>query len=267
MGIDLVAKGADFSANAIGYEAPVTRGLRYWGFIGGGTSSDATARATRMKKNWLSGGANAALIGAVSVNDYFASGFKSGANYLDTGIAEEDSQTLLLVSRVPGATASNPTTDLSANASRPMMAGNGGSTALPGWNLYYSSTPGLPQGTLSFTYYVDASGTVTQVSSTTLTVPDVTAWKCHAAVIESGVGSRVRGLTSGTNTGVKAEARTRVKGATPIRIGAGGRSDFAGLHDIAFAALYGVALTDAEIDTVYAAVKSYLAARPTPIAI
>lgn len=252
MGIDLVAKGADFSANAIGYEAPVTRGLRYWGFLGGGTSADAAVRTARARKNWA-GGSAALLVGAPVIADYALTGMKSGVNYLDTLIAETASMTAILVSRVP-------TADLAANATRPMMLGNGASTALPGINLYYANTTGLPKGSLTASLYHNVAGTTT-IAASTITIPDITVWHASAFVADAGVGYRLRDMTAALTSGVVANTNARVVGATTLRVGSGGRSDYAGAHDVAFAALYSVALTDAEIDSIYAAVKTYLAPR------
>lgn len=258
MGIDFVAKNADFSANAIGYEPPVTRGVQYWGFIGGGAGVTDAAKLARVRKNWISGKADGGIVGApVPAVDY-TSKFKTATNYIDTGVAETDAMTLLLGFRVPGATASNPTTDLATNGTRPMMMGNMGTG---GVGLYISGTTGLPSGVLSGAANYDNSGTPA-VQIGTLTIPDVTAWRMASLTVTPGTGFRLRGLTSGISA-YKADTRTRSKNTatSTIRIGSTGRNDFLGEHDICFAAVYTVALTDAEIDSIYAAVKSFLAPR------
>lgn len=256
MGTLITIAGADFSANSVGFIAPVSSGLRGWFYLGGTVAETQQDRA---------GIANATLAGSPTLHDGYVSfgGYGTG-QWLQTAIAETSEITLLCVAKTSAA--------LAADATRPMFvgnygadAGNGGVTI--GAAIYISAgTP--PQGTVRLAGGQNNNGTKQGNISATFSTTDVTVWQFYAGRMEQTDAS-----TSAANNARKlfnkTTAQTGTTNAYPrvphsinlLRGGSGSSSQFGGSCDLAFMAVYNRVLTDAEVETIYQAVKTRLAGK------
>lgn len=244
--------GADFSAHSAGYLPPVATGLLGWWFLGGSVAETQQDRA---------GIANAVLAGSPTVNNgYVSFGGYAAGQWLETAVMETDDITLLTVAR---------SADTFVDGThKPMFLGNYGSDsgsggALIGASIYIDGgTP--PAGTLRFATGQNNSGTYTAHTSTTFSTTNVTTWNFYAgkAAQAGGAGSKklINSTTDQSNAAVPTYPR-RSNTVRPFRIGAGHNSSFGGICDVAFAALYNRVLSDEEIETIYQAVKTRLAAK------
>ena len=245
----ITISGVDFSANSVGYVAPVASGLVGWFFLGGSVAETQQDRA---------GIANAVLAGSPTINNgYVSFGGVSSGEYLTTAVAETAECTVLAVAK--STEAAHTGSDL------PMFVSNFGPSGV-GFSLYISAGT-APAGTVRIGAGQDDNGTPQTQINTNVVVAAATSWNFYAAKLESTSADNTAQLnarklfnktTSQTGT---TSNYPRIVGANPLRIGAGYNSGFSGSCDVAFAAFYNRALTDAEIETIYQAVKLRLAAK------
>jgi len=248
----LTITGADFSANSVGYLAPVAEDLLGLWFLGGSVAETQLDRA---------GIANATLAGSPTIADGYVSfgGYATG-QWLETTVMETDNITVLVVARSADTFA--------AGATRPMLLSNygtdsGSGGALLGVSIFVNGgTP--PAGTLILAGGQDNGGSYSAYINTTFTTTDVSVWNFYAGKMAAagGTGSRklINSTTDQTNNTSPSYPR-RSNTVRPFRIGSSHSASYGGICDVAFAAIYGRVLTDDEIETVYQAIKTRLAGK------
>lgn len=253
----VVKGGADFSANAVGFRAPVPTGLAGWFFIGA-RGSDTTAQGTaRTVKNLAFNSYSAALIGSPTLHTGYAT-FTS-SNYMQTDIPETASHTMLAVVR-------NPDTLTDATHYPAIMGtlNNAGAAAGNGIALVQTSgTGGLPGRLTSYNSNgtpPSASTVVSNLNVTSLATGfEMVYVSANNATGEIVLGSRTESVT--TSGSFTAGTRLINPAGTTCRIGALVNTSVAtGSVDIAFAAVYTTALTSTEITTIYNSVAAFLTA-------
>lgn len=233
--------GADFSANAVGFIPPVSSGLVYWGLFG-----DTLAKTTR---NLAPGASAATAVGNPGISAGYAS-FLPANNYISTGLVDTTSLTYLFVAR--------STSDMVSTTNRPFYMGVSG--LLAGSGIYaYQVNGAMPAVNLRFTATVSVGGTPTN-KILVQTIANLSTWSFIGATLDSGVAMNTYNKTDGTTATLATPDPHLITPTTILRVGSG-VGGYGGAHDMAFAAVYNRALTSAEITTVYAFVKSYLATR------
>ncbi len=247
----LTVTGADFSANSVGFIAPVADGLVGWWYLGGTEAETKRDRA---------GIANATLGGSPTINDGYVSfrGLDDG-DYLQTSVMETDEITIMCVAK---------SSDTFADGNhKPMFISNygtdsGSGGALIGASIYVDGGT-APAGTVRLGGGQNNSGSYTAYVSTNFSTTNVAVWNFYSGTMTAagGTGSRIltNSTTDQTNNTSPAYPR-RSNTVRAFRIGAAYAS-FNGTCDVAFAAIYNRVLTPAEVETVYQAVKTRLAAK------
>lgn len=247
--------GADFSANSVGFIAPVTSGLLGWWYLGGSVAETQQDRA---------GIADATLSGSPTIGDGYVSfgGYSSG-QYLTTQISEVDAMTLIVVARSTEAAHSG--TDLPMFISNyGTDAGNGGTPL--GASIYISAGT-VPAGTIRLAAGQNNNGTIQTQTATTFSTSTSTSWNMYAGTLAdtsevtstTGNDRTLYNLTTDQTNSSSNYPRV-VHSANKMRIGAGYSSSFTGSCDVAMAALYSGVLTGTQLETIYQAVKTRLAA-------
>lgn len=240
MGTILTVAGADFSANAIGYNAPNTRGLV-------GLYLQGTALSNSLK-NLASGGASgAAPVGSPTPNTGYVE-FTQGS-YLSTPIVDSVSETIIVAARLPA----YPT------AGNTWVAGNFGASKGAAIFVSYSTASTL-QATTLFT--PTAGGSAVQK---TVTVPYAAGSFQMVALVIDNVAATIQlfNLTTGVSGTAVATGGTLVTTTATAQIGAApqGASQTGVAVDVALAEFHNVALTATELTALYAAWKPVLANR------
>jgi hypothetical protein len=233
----------NFRGNAAGLNPPVTDGLLGWYNLGGSLAAS--------QKNYAPGGAAAIIAGAPTV-EAGALGFGGGVSYLDTGIPETASMTLLCAVQSSDA--------FTASGSKPTFMGNYDGTS--GVILFVNGANGAaPAAAVFGAAAYDVSGTPTLGTSNTFAT-SLANWNLIALVIEAGVGRRNYNLTQGGTPTITADARPRVlRSGGTIRLGFAASASFKGNCKMAWAGVYAGARTEAQIQTIYAFEKADLALR------
>lgn len=246
--------GADFSSNAIGFLPPISSGLLYWAFYGN--------TLAKSLMNLAPGGSGASVWSGGASPDVSAAYISTTGKInttgkaLDTGIMATSSVTLLSVGR------SSDT--LGSTSTRPFLISNFNSTH--GDGVYFSGTTGLPQGTLTGTMSV-SSGTPTTAGGS-VSEANASLWGFRGISATASTNIKIFNRTTAQTTTVTSAVPRLARTDYGYSIGGGGGGvggSFTGQADHAFAAVYGRALSDAEIDTIYAFVKTYLAAKSITI--
>lgn len=247
---------ADFSDNSVGLILPVATGCLGWFYLGG------TQAATQQDRANI---ANATLVGSPTIgNGYVSFAGYDASQWLQTAIAETDEFTMLCVARSSDTFASG--------ATKPMFfsnygadAGNGG--ALIGASIYIDGGT-APQGTVRLGAGQNNNGTIQGQITTTINTTDVSVWNFYAASLAQtdaniAAANNARKLYNSTTDQTHSTSNyPRVAhSANMMRVGAGFSANFGGNCDVAFAAAYSRVLTDTEVETIYQAVKTRLAAK------
>ncbi len=247
-----------YAAGALGLVLNVTRGLR-------GVWYPGVTAAKSIANRYSTGAGDASVVGSPTYASTYAT-LTSGTNYLQTPVAETGSFTAMLVVRSGAAFA--------AAGTRPVFLGN---NADGGIALYVSATSGSPQATLTLsaryttaaatdgaggTPYIDATATPLTEAVTSIAVTDMSAWHLICVRVTAGTGRSINDLTRGVS-GNTSLTSTRLLGKSipNLRLGNGGRSDYLGTQDMAAAVLANVAWTDAEMNSVAAQIRSFMAGR------
>jgi len=248
--------GADFSANAVGFIPPVADGLAGWFYLG-----DTIAETQRDR----AGIADGVLVGSPTINAGYVSfnGYSSGQR-MQTSIVETANITLLTVARSSDA--------FSSGATKPMFVTNygadpGHSNLLIGASIYVDGgTP--PAALVRLGGGQDNNGTVQGQVNTVLTTADATIWNFYAGSLaatssDTAATGNARKLYNSTTaqTGTSSNYPRVPHTVNTFRVGAAYNANFSGFCDIAFAAIYNRVLSDAEVETIYQAVKTRLAGK------
>lgn len=245
----LILPNVDGRANALGFRPPVSTGLVGWWWLGGSKSASEKNHAYTSQ---------AALMGSPTIHESYVSFGGFAANqWLQTEIAETEDLTWMCVARTGGT--------LASAAERPALlttwAGSdpGYANQTNGSLLYYPSTTGGTQGTLTGGVGHHTGGTVTMDLGATLSVADRGAWAFLGMSFNDTSNEKVlfnKTLgTSATNTvSTSRSPRTELK----LRIGGGHNSTAGGPCDMAWAAAYSSGLTAEQIQDTYEFVQNTL---------
>lgn len=254
----VIKGGADFSANAVGFRAPVSSGLVGWLFIGGRDGDTSAQKIARSTRNMAFNDYTAVVVGSPTISTGYAT--LTAANYIQTDIPETESFTLLAVMR-------NPDTLANAAHNPAIINTAGPNTLAEGRGIYFVMDSGTsaPPGRLRtyVSYGTAGSGTTTTgiVSPTDL----ASQFEFVYATADDAAGAYTLGSrTEGVNGSGSFTAGARLLNAAgnPFRIGAAySTSVAAGSVDLAFAAIYDRSLSPTEIGTVYEFVQAYLDAK------
>lgn len=231
----LTIKGADFSANAIGFTPPVTSGLKGWWYLG------QNAAQTVKDLAFLE---DALVVGTPTYGTGIAT-FTSLSNYLQTGVAEEADGTVLFAARWPSPQSGTAT-------GVPYSALNG-SPYDAGLQCYITSVS-YPSATI--VNFLGKSGGTANIFSQ-ITSNDISTRAFYSCTYASTGAHKIRNITAGTSgSGTFSGARTLNGG--DIRIGSSNNTRNA-TCEMSFWAYYNRVLSEPEQDSVYAAVKQFLA--------
>lgn len=242
MGTIQTVSGADFSANAIGYNAPNTRGLVGL-FLPGNTLAQSL-------KNLLAGGVAAAALLTPAVSPGYISG--AAGSGVQTSISDTPSLTWIAAVRAPVLGTGNPT-----------------------FNYYFGTTSGSTTGVGVYTgaaaafnaygFYTPSGGGTAVNKAAQVAMSAVNTWQLIAFVQDNAAGTiQLFNLTTGVTGVATATGGTLVPGTTPIQFGtapAAKNGNFQGDSDIALFEAHNVALSLAELQAIYAAFKPVLANR------
>lgn len=239
----------DYQSQAVKFLPPDTAGLEYWGMFGGD--------AGRTARNHAPGKDAASVVGTLSYATHDAT-FSPGTNFVQTAAVQSADQTFIAVVRFPDdsagvrpviANGSSPSTTIAGNARGSALTLNSGSTA--GDNLL---TPTMDTSVISGGVDVAANATIANAVASA-------AWVCIAGRYTAATKAyKVLNLSSGA-VGNSTNANPANIAASPFRIGANYNAPVALPFQIAMAAIYGVAKSDAEISAVYSKLKAYYAKR------
>lgn len=243
MGLGLIAPGtqAPWYTKII---PPVERGLEGWFCF--------DTAANRLGFNRALGKGDAKLVGNPTVFPAYTR-FKGGSNFLETQIAETEKFTWFIVGKVPGPLGGTGTT-----TAAPYIGNYAGVATNPlgggGAELYHQTDTTLG----GQAWRVNAAGDGTTSSQATMAdVP--TSWAVRALRSDGANGTKVFNLTTGVSSN-QSLATARSLSSSPLRIGGAYGTTFLGETDIAMAVAYSVALTDAEMATIKAALTKRMAA-------
>jgi len=238
--------GIDAAANSVGFAPPVSTGLVGWFHVG--VTSAASIR------NRAASGAAAVVAGAPTFSALGFASFASASERLDTTLADTAQISLLCVARSAAA--------FNSTSTQPTIIGTYASEAggIAGAALQVTGTPSAaPAATVAFTASRTNAGVPIQTPAS-LTVTNFSNWTFLAGVALAGAttdGRKIYDKTNGTSAvATPASARLANVGTT-IRLG-NMTSLLQGACDLAWGAIYTSALTEAEIDLIYAFVKNRL---------
>lgn len=260
MGIRIIVKDADFSDNAVGYSAPVPEGLEYLNFFGGNTA--------RLQRNLAPGKPAGVVVGVPTINADSAV-FTPLANYIQTSAPDTHNKTLFVVSRVP-----SPEGDsmLISNSRSGRTTGPAGLPTTTATSLMYRGVADADAGEVGELLFAAQWDGATDASSvpTTVQLLNRPVGAIGALIGRTNAGDGLLATTKYRKIDNKTFA-TKTAGsftnavfdlAGAYRIGSS-YAIFAGTvpTEILFAAIWSRELTDAEVETMYQAVKAYYARR------
>lgn len=236
-----------FQTTAVKYLPPDTVGLEYWAMLG--------ANAAFSAKNHALGKADGAVFGFPTYSANSAA-FNPSLNYLQTGAAHVASQTIIAVCRAP-----------TEGLHRIVTNYNGPSASPPpnttrGCSLYLSAgSAGNNLLKAGFERAVTIGGVDTFATTETSEIIPTNSWVCIAGRMNSATGERkIFNLSSGV-VGLVTDINPQTISTSTFRIGGEYTSPPNISHDIAFAAIYNVVKTDAEIAAIYNHMKTYFSSR------
>lgn len=219
------------------------------GLIGYWEHQDSLERA-RLN---LVDGTHSAVVGTptVAADGMTCTGY---SHYLNTGIAEVDDMTYLVVAQ-----ALDSFTNVAPGSA--MFVGNYRSVPGLGTYLYAfgaSGTP-LPGGALrAISFFGSGAGTIANAG---VSQADMTGWRCRSARVALGVGSTVNDLTSGVTATAANLAEPRVRNTGyPILIGSAHTNQFTARTKHLRTAIYSRRLTDLDLATMHTWLAAQVAA-------
>lgn len=256
MGLALVVTGGTALAVGTSFRppkiasAPATSLLGWW-YLGGNVGQSV--------KNWANINAPATPIGSPTfVSNYVSTdgGLSGSVKSFSSNVADQTNLTLFAVARSNGPLNGGFSNVALINALQSGPAASG----FYGCNLSFNGsagpTAGIPTCGVSYNNAGAAGG-----ANASLAAMNITIFKCYAARLTSAGIPKVFNLTDGTsNTGAALPGAT-LPSAVPIEIGSSPHRVASGPADMALAAIYNAALTDADITTVvYPFIKTAMAA-------
>lgn len=254
MGLSIVVKGADFSKGAVGYIPPVPEGLQYLNIFGDSTIGQG--------RNLAVGKPAAEVIGSpvVGANSVTLTPLTS---FIQTQAADSESMTLMVIARSP---VPRGNTMFISNYSSARKSASG-TTLATSLMMRPQSAPSAEQSyeEMGAAEWDGSSAASSNFRSASLLRP--------IGGIQAMVGRR-EGVAAAkfrkydNKTSKQSASSTPIPGTIfdlgqPYRIGCGYANYGSGLvgPEVFFAAIWDRALTDAEVETMYQAVKAYYAGR------
>lgn len=225
----------DASLSNVGFRAPVTRGLKYWGIFGGD--------AERTARNYAPGGTDGVVVGSPVYHDGYVE-FDGGQSFVQTGVDDAEKVSIFYIGKQ-----GTVTSYFVSNSQGPAVLD-------PARNSLGLSVHGSTDLRL-FSAQVTAGVSSNAQIVLTPTMTDWMAVEAHA----SNTLRLLKNMTTGAIVNPATTARTRDLGVSKFRIGSSVSSDN-GISHMAMAAIYtGVDLTTDERAAIYAKMK-VLAALP-----
>jgi hypothetical protein len=253
MGLSIVVKGADFSNGAVGYIPPVPNGLQYLNIFGG--------EGINQGRNLALGKSGAEVVGAPVVGQNSAT-FVPLTSYIQTSVADSDSITMMVVARSPVPRA-NTMIVSNYGSNRKAASGTTFATSLM---MRPQSAPNAEQ-----TYEemgasewdgANSSSSNFRAASMLRPIGGIQALVGRREGVATSKWRRVDNKTAKTSAVSTPIAGTVFDLGQPYRVGCG-YTQYGSLvgPEVFFAAIWDRALTDAEVETMYQAVKAYYAGR------
>jgi len=242
----LIKTAQDIESSATDIKLPRMSNLKLCSFMNG-----SLGKACR---NLAPGQNDMTYVGAPVINDSYI-GIHSYNNYFQTDIVESETCTLLSVARLTSSPATN-------SATRPMIIStleNSGLINKFGVNQFLNSA-----STTGSAEVTPLTSTVRYWSgATTITTTD---WHFHYTIINTSSvthGSKTAGTpqTDTLPSDGSGVSSTRYVSTRTFRVGSSYMSSYAGTADIAFAAIYDSALSDADVIALYEFIDPIMAAR------
>lgn len=259
MGLRIVIKGADFSKTAVGYASPVQDGLEYLNFFGG---------ASPLSRNLAIGKPPVTVVGAPVVGDNSAT-FTQLVNYLQTGVADTHSKTIMMVARSPNPKGNG--VGVSNYNSQRLNGGGAQITAATSLLFRSSADPDAGETGESFISSSWDGSTQASVGSGSAQILNrplggittlVGRTNGGGGVLAGAKSRRIDNKTFGLTVTLAEAANRMMDLGQPYRVGSGYTSiDPAVPQEILFAAIWSRELTDVEVDAMFAAIKPYYAKR------
>lgn len=232
----LTVKGADFSANAVGFEPPVTDGLEAWFYLGG-------SAALSVKD--LSFNADALVVGSPTYSTGYVT-CTSLSNYFTTSVGDSAAGTILAVARWPTGQTGTATGIIS---SAKMSGSNTASVE------QYLTTVAEPTGTLvgDLGYNEVPTAVFGQLTSNPI---NTRAFYAHSWS-QADASRRLRNLTESTTSSGSISGTRQISDRT-FRLGSSYNTR-TGTIELSFWAKYSRQLTVDEEDEIYVFVQRFLA--------
>ncbi|EOV0602778.1 hypothetical protein ACK6VP_02985 [Klebsiella pneumoniae] len=242
----VIANNLDLSGQAMGYILPVSANAEYFNYFN---------NANALARNLVSGKPAAVKNGSPVFNGQSIS-VTGNANFINTLVTQTDEMTIITVGEP---------TAVSGNFVHWSTYGeaitNGGSGMTSQGYVRQSTATNNP--TVSLSYSADAWATRSQLAYGVASGANTVKLRAIASVFsQSALSSRLRDLTNAQAQPQPFPAGSIIGKSGPIFLGShavAGVENSAG--NLYAAAIYSRALTDTEINTVYASMKAYFASK------
>jgi len=246
-GLAIIVGDSAYAGANVGYSLPVSRGARTLLF----PKVDA-ATTLANKVDALAGGVGNGSIFGTPIYAAGSVNLRSSSSYINTASADAGTTTILAVVR---------TSDGLINGLNTPAIGGNWTISVSGLHFGFDDNSGVKNIVARRTTTVSGSPANSGVLRTPYTLG---AWAFVACVFENNVGMTIYNKTLG-GWNFLAVTTQHVPGAGAIKAGSGFGTTYQGTADFAFWAEHNVALTTAEIDTYYEAIRARLAAYSSPI--
>lgn len=239
----IVVPSNSYTGGFIRYSPVVTDGLKLWMFPGG--------MGFPPTKNHAPGGSDATILGSPIIQNGYAE-CTGGSDLFQTDVYDNADMTVIAVQRAHK-------DNFAGDAETPSSGGNlhypTGSRS--GFRLGWQRNPSETYADL--TAYLGDGDNFSVVRPLPEDAVAPTNWGMSMFRINPTDGSEVRNLTAGVGR-VSGTIKTFEPGTSPITVG-GNPTILKGKCDVAFFAVYHRALSENEIQDIYAQVSGFLAAR------
>lgn len=254
MGFFLEVQNTSFANNAVRFVPPVAAGLEFWGLFGG--SGEKT------KKNLAPNKPDGVLIGAPVIAEDHAT--FSRYDYVETSVRDHADLTLFVVARVFDEDTSGGGTLFSTGLAQPRAGVSGSSSGVQ--FVYYSTVAEGQEELRAHRYKFNGVADAPTVASPYPSQAVVTKqWALLAMTHNSATHTtRLKNFTTGLTVSATAVAPNSIEDVVAATFKIGGQpggASYAAPIDLAAAAMYHVALSDADSALVYDRLKKTMALR------
>ncbi len=248
MGIVVKVKGADFSAQASKFIAPITDGLQYWNFFG---NSENLA-----KRNLVPGKPSSAVIGTLGYGENYIR--PSGGSCVQTLVPETDDQTMIVVYA-----AETGMRYLFSNGNADRMGTSDGKQSR-GCSIYTAGSMVAGRMTMnaSMSYYDGAQGSTQQSQAGLYNIPSsgmaLETFRTTSSYLSHTVA--ITGNDEVASSTSLADGQVRDKSSGKYRIGYGiTDTDYKDGVSIYAVIMYSRYLSDAEVTTLKTWLRTFYA--------